>query len=435
MGKKILLLLLWILFLLQGICIISCKPIDNKLTKTEKEEGWKLLFNGKTLNGWRDYQGKEVKGPWKVEDGLLAAQGKGSDSTGYLISEGQYENFILIFDWKTSELGNSGVFYHVVERPKYMVPYITGPEYQVLDEVGYSRKLQLEEWQLAGADYAMHVPDKSKRQLKEVGEWNSSKIVFDNGHVEHWLNGEKIVEFEAWTKDWFARKSGGKNADAPEYGLARSGNFALQDHGSQTWYKNIKFKELPRKPKEEVLFNGKDLTGWERVGTELWYVEDGELVCESGPDKKYGYLATRKYYDDFDLTLDFKQISDGNSGVFIRTYFKKGTDLSGWQVEVAPLGQHTGGIYESESDGSGRGWISSIPAEKENVLKTGEWNTMRIRIIGDEVTTWLNGEKMTELKDEKIGQGKGRIALQIHEMREGRIKVLWKNMQIKELNK
>ena len=135
------------------------------------------------------------------------------------------------------------------------------------------------------------------------------------------------------------------------------------------------------------------------------------------------------------MTLDFKQISDGNSGVFIRTYFKKGTDLSGWQVEVALPGEHTGGIYESESDGSGRGWISSIPAEKENILKTGEWNTMRIRIIGDEVTTWLNGEKMTELKDEKIGQGKGRIALQIHEMREGSIKVLWKNIQIKELNK
>lgn len=93
----------------------------------------------------------------------------------------------------------------------------------------------------------MHVPDKNKKQLKEAGEWNSSKIVFDNGHVAHWLNGEKIVEFEARTENWFACKSSGKNANAPEYGLARSGIFAIQDHGSQALYKNIKFKELPRK--------------------------------------------------------------------------------------------------------------------------------------------------------------------------------------------
>jgi hypothetical protein len=423
--------------LLLGIYVTSCKPNDNKLSELETQEGWKLLFDGKEFNGWRDYQGVGVKGPWKVEKGLLVAEGKGSDSTGYLISEDQFENFILTFDWKTSELGNSGVFYHVVERPKYKVPYITGPEYQVLDEVGSLKKKTLQEWQLAGADYAMYPADKSKKKLNETGEWNSSKIVFDNGHVEHWLNNEKIVEFEAWTDDWFARKTGGKNAAAPEYGLSRSGNLALQDHGSTTWYKNIKIKELPRKPREEVLFNGKDLTGWEIVGTELWYVENGLLVCESGPNKKYGYLQTRKYYNDFDLTLDFKQIADGNSGVFIRSYIKGGTDISGWQVEVAPLGNHSGGIYESESGGGGRGWISvQLTPEKENALKDGEWNTMRIRAIGDEVTTWLNGMKITELKDEKVGRGKGRIMLQIHDVSKGNgIKVLWKNMQIKELNR
>ncbi|HOS73229.1 MAG TPA: DUF1080 domain-containing protein, partial [Bacteroidales bacterium] len=219
----------------------------------------------------------------------------------------------------------------------------------------------------------------------------------------------------------------GKWDFAPEYGLARSGLFALQDHGSRIWFKNLKLKELPTKPKEEILFNGKDLTGWDVYGTELWYVKDGELICESGPDKDYGYLGTRKYYDDFDLSVDFKQVSDGNSGIFIRSYIKTGVIISGWQVEVAPPGHHTGGIYESY----GRGWIALIPDEKQSILKMGEWNTMRIKMQGDVITTWLNGQEMTVLEDEKIGRGKGRILLQIHDG--GGIKVCWKNFVLKEL--
>lgn len=174
------------------------------------------------------------------------------------------------------------------------------------------------------------------------------------------------------------------------------------------------------------IFNGKDLTGWTNYGTELWYVENGLLVCESGPDKQYGYLATKKHYDDFELTLEFKQEADGNSGVFIRSTVE-GTKVSGWQVEVAPPGKHTGGVYESY----GRGWLIKPEAEKEKALKEGEWNLMKIRVKGDKLTSWLNGEKMIHIKDEKIGQGKGSIALQIHDG--GGIKVKWRNLVVKEL--
>ncbi|WP_268125638.1 3-keto-disaccharide hydrolase [Roseivirga pacifica] len=176
------------------------------------------------------------------------------------------------------------------------------------------------------------------------------------------------------------------------------------------------------------LFNGKNLDGWVNHGTELWYVEDGELICESGPDAQYGYLSTEKYYDDFELTLDFKQEANGNSGVFIRSTVD-GTKVSGWQVEVAPPGSNTGGIYESY----GRGWLIQPDPEKDKALKMGEWNTMKIRVVGDEVTSWLNGTEMVHLKDEKISQGKGAVALQIHDG--GGIKVRWKNIEIKELNK
>ncbi|MBN1821017.1 MAG: DUF1080 domain-containing protein [Prolixibacteraceae bacterium] len=178
--------------------------------------------------------------------------------------------------------------------------------------------------------------------------------------------------------------------------------------------------------KKVSLFNGKNLDGWVIHGTELWYVEDGLLICESGPDKAYGYLSTEKYYDNFELTVEFKQMANGNSGVFFRSTFE-GTRVSGWQVEVAPPDHDTGGIYESY----GRGWLVQIPNEMENILKMGEWNQMKIRVVGGHVTTWLNGTQMVDIEDEKIAEGKGAIALQIHDG--GGIKVLWRNLEITEL--
>ena len=175
------------------------------------------------------------------------------------------------------------------------------------------------------------------------------------------------------------------------------------------------------------IFNGKDLTGWKIHGTEKWYVENGELVCESGPEKKYGYLATKKIYKDFELTLEFKQETNGNSGVFFRSSLE-GTKISGWQVEVAPPGNDTGGIYESY----GRGWLVQIPEEKENILKVGEWNKLKVRVVGDQVTTWLNDQQMVDFHDEKIGNAEGVFALQIHDG--GGIKVRWRNIVVKEIS-
>ena len=174
------------------------------------------------------------------------------------------------------------------------------------------------------------------------------------------------------------------------------------------------------------LFNNKDLSGWTLHGTEKWYVENGELICESGPDKQYGYLSTNNSYKNFVLTLEFRQDANGNSGVFFRSGIE-GVKISGWQVEVAPPDKHTGGIYESY----GRGWLIQPKQEDEAFLKAGEWNTLKIKVAGDEVRTWLNDHPIVYLKDEKIGKGEGKIALQIHEG--GGIKVRWKNFRLEEL--
>jgi len=184
--------------------------------------------------------------------------------------------------------------------------------------------------------------------------------------------------------------------------------------------------QLPENSTREInLFNGINLDGWTIHGTEKWVIESGELVCESGPDHEYGYLSTEKMYKDFDLSLLFKQESDGNSGVFFRSTFE-GTKVSGWQVEVAPKGKDTGGIYESY----GRGWLEQIPDHKEMVLAQGSWNKLRVKVIGDHVQTWLNGIKMVDMFDKKIGKGVGSIALQIHSG--DNVRVRWRDIHLTE---
>jgi hypothetical protein len=185
------------------------------------------------------------------------------------------------------------------------------------------------------------------------------------------------------------------------------------------------FAFAPSFKKWEQLFNNKDLTGWTIHGTEKWYVDNGELVCESGPDKAYGYLTTDKKFKDFELQLEFKQEANGNSGVFFHSSVE-GTKVAGWQAEVAPPGHSTGGIYESY----GRGWLIKPDSTKDKYLKMGEWNKMRIKVKGDNVTTWLNDKKMITLTDAKIGSIDGQIALQIHDG--GGIKVRWRNIFIRQ---
>jgi hypothetical protein len=168
------------------------------------------------------------------------------------------------------------------------------------------------------------------------------------------------------------------------------------------------------------LFNGKDLTGWTIHGTEKWFVQNGELICESGPDKQYGYLTTTEKFKDFDLELEFFQESNGNSGVFFHSSVE-GTK------EVAPLNQHTGGIYESY----GRGWLIKPDPSLEKHLKENAWNLMRVRVQGNVVETWLNGRQMIRLDDSKIGSVTGSISLQIHDG--GGVRVRWRNLRIKTI--
>ncbi|RFZ85674.1 DUF1080 domain-containing protein [Mucilaginibacter terrenus] len=231
-------------------CIAGAQTFASRLTdpdpvkKVAKKDAWISLFNGRDLTGWHGYNKKTPVVNWEVENGALVCLGtvKGTDTGGDIATDKEFSNFELVWEWKIDKGSNSGVLYHVVEDPKYTSTYQTGPEYQIIDDLGWVPD-KLEDWQKTGADYAMTVPN-SEKKLKPVGEWNTSKIVFNKGHVEHWLNGKKILEFTAWGRDWTAKKAAGKWKEHPEYGMAKTGRIALQDHGHKAYFKNIRIREL-----------------------------------------------------------------------------------------------------------------------------------------------------------------------------------------------
>jgi hypothetical protein len=221
----------------------SCEGV-NALTPAEKAAGWELLFDGRSMKGWHGYNGQSLQA-WTIEDCALKTVGTegnyGSDLRADLATDREFANFEVSLDWKATKGGNSGLMYGVVEDKRYDAAWKTGPEYQLIDDVGFPEKL--EPWQLAGANYAMHLPNAEKR-LKPVGEWNTSRIVVNGSHVEHWLNGKKILEFERWNDEWKKLRDSGKWKDAPDYGLARTGRLVLQDHGSVFWFRNIKVRPI-----------------------------------------------------------------------------------------------------------------------------------------------------------------------------------------------
>ncbi|MES2890546.1 MAG: DUF1080 domain-containing protein [Bacteroidota bacterium] len=206
------------------------------------KENWISLFDGKTLNGWHGFnKSGEIKN-WAIEDGAMVCLGAAADAHGGdIVTNEAYDNFELKWEWKISKGGNSGVMYHVVESEKYKAPYETGPEYQMIDDIDFPQKL--EDWQKTGADYAMNTANDQKKVMP-IGEWNTSRIIFDKGHVEHWLNGKKIIDFQAWDAKWNKEKAEGKWKDYPDYGLAKTGLIALQDHGNKAYFKNIMIRKL-----------------------------------------------------------------------------------------------------------------------------------------------------------------------------------------------
>ncbi len=208
----------------------------NTLTADEKAAGWRLLFDGKSTRGWRNYQAPTLDKRWRAIDGELTLTAGGG---GDIVTQDEFENFELEFEWKISPNGNSGVFYNAQEGG-FDAVWHTAPEMQILDDDGHpDGRIPSHR---AGANYDLQVP--TYTVTKPVGEYNRARIVVNDGHVEHWLNGRKLAEYQLWSEDWKAMVKASKFADMPSYGRARRGRIAIQDHGDRVWFRNIKIREL-----------------------------------------------------------------------------------------------------------------------------------------------------------------------------------------------
>jgi Domain of Unknown Function (DUF1080) len=218
---------------------------DNTLTNAEKNMGWKLLFDGKTTQGWRKYDSTHIGNAWVVDNGTLHLNANQRESWqikggGDIVTLSEYDNFHFQLDWKIAKDGNSGIMIYVKEMKKYKWPWETGPEMQVLDNAGHPDSKIIKH--RAGDLYDLITS--SPEMVKPYMEWNHAEIISNKGALEFYLNGTKVVSTTMWTEQWVKMIKGSKFKDMPDFGTYKLGRIALQDHGDDVWFKNIKIKKL-----------------------------------------------------------------------------------------------------------------------------------------------------------------------------------------------
>ena len=215
-------------------------PAPNTLSQAERDAGWRLLFDGETTAGWRGYNADSFPAQgWEVRDGSLATVEGGGG--GDIVTEGEFADFELSLEFKVSPGANSGIFFGAIDQPGKPM-WSSAPEYQILDDSAYAADGTDMSRHLTAQNYDLHAL--SEKALKPVGEWNVARIVVRRPHVEHWLNGVKMVEYELESPEWEELVAASKFAVYPEYGRVTSGHIGLQDHGTEVWFRNIKLRPL-----------------------------------------------------------------------------------------------------------------------------------------------------------------------------------------------
>jgi hypothetical protein len=384
------------------------------LSPAERAAGWTILFDGSSTDHWRGYRAETFpEQGWSIDDHALhvIAGGGGGD----IITREQYGDFELALEWKVAPGANSGIMYRVTEE--HGAPWMTGPEYQVLDDVGVG--LAPDHPHAAGAIYDLHRPAADK-MLMPAGRYNTARIRLSNGLLAHWLNGMKVLECDVSGEGWRERIANSKFRGYDGFGMRERGHIALQDHGNDVWFRTIRIRDLDEPmPGEVRLFNGRDLTGWEAFLAgdaemdDVWSVEDGVLVCTGRPA---GYIKTKQAYDNFVLKLEWRWDPEtkqgGNSGVLLR---QTGEDRVWPRSVEAQLMSGSAGDFWNIGDvpmktdpdrTSGRNTKKRRAAERP----PGEWNSYEIIVDHDRITLYINGELVNRAWD--VEEMAGPICLQ-----------------------
>jgi hypothetical protein len=219
---------------------IDKNDAPNTISKGEEKNGWQLLFDGKSTDGWHGFNMKTFPDCWTIEDGSLTMTTTGSAESLDILTGRMYRDFALSLEYKLTKAANSGIIFQIAEDPKYKFPYETGPEFQVIDHQNWPDTL--ESWQINGANYAMYPP--LVQPYKPLGDWNQLFLVVKGNSVTQILNGEVVVKYEKNSEEWNKLRNSGKWTAFPDWGKFDEGYISLQNHGTKVWYRSIKLKEI-----------------------------------------------------------------------------------------------------------------------------------------------------------------------------------------------
>lgn len=386
---------------LLGLIALTLPPSSDALTALDVRAGWRPLFDGVSLAGWRSVRGDEVAPEgWSVVGGALHQEGGGAD----LVTTGTYAEFELEFQWRLSEGGNSGVKYLV---PPHDAPSAVGPEYQLLDDSRHPDGTR-------ASHRAASLYDLVPAELAtppEPGVFHSARIVSRDGWIEHGLDGALVLRVDTASPRWRTLLEASKFSDTPSFARAGRGWIALQDHGDEVWFRDLALRELPAGGAPEVdLLGGDGLASWHAFGDAIYEREDRTLLGKVGGGSQ-SFLVSDVILADFVLEVDVRAELPGNSGIQIRCHEREDGRPFGYQIEIDPSERSwSGGLY----DEARRGWLQSLaenPAGRAAFDRHG-WNRYRIECVGPRLRAWVNGVPTVDRLD--LADHEGSIGLQVH---------------------
>jgi hypothetical protein len=395
-----------------------------RLTELERAAGWRMLFDGESIDGesadgWVRYGGDAFPAEgWDVEDGCLhKVPGVGG---GDIVLAEPVGDFELELEFRVAPGANSGIKYRVppADAPRAML----GPEYQVLDDAGHPKEAAQHK---SGALYAMYAPEGGAPVTS--GGWHRARIVARGDRIEHWLDGVRVVEATVGSEDWSARKAASKFARVDGFAEPRIGHIGLQDHGGEVWYRDLRLRAWPPPGEAVDLVQDGTLDGWRAVGDAVWEPGADEILGYVGGGGQ-SFLVSERSFGDFVFECELRTEEPGNSGIQIRSHQRENGRVYGYQVEIDPSDRSwSGGIY----DEARRGWIDDL-ADNEparDAFDRDGWNRYRVECVGPWIRTWVNGVPAADCFDPLDLEGF--LALQVHSGNNTRVR--WRNLRLWDL--